>query len=133
MRLSPVAIEKIAVLRATARPGVLGAGAAGRLGRGRRLALRLGGRRGGWLARHWAMMLRTRVAATAARSRAGAPRYTSPPPHGQHRLTEEADRPRGARASREPALHLDDQDVLPPPAGRRRGRRRRRGRHRAPP
>ena len=60
------------------------------------------------------------------------PRYTSPPPHGQHPFTEEAHPPRRARAPREPPLHVDDQDLLPPPQaavarGRRRGRR-----HRAP-
>ena len=49
--------------------------------------------------------------------------------HGQHPLTEEADPARGARAAREPPLHVHDQDLLPPARGRRRrgpGRRRRR-------
>src|SRR3712207_9025611 len=54
-----------------------------------------------------------------------------PAPHGQHPFPEEAHPPFRARASREQALHVDDQDLLPPSRdGRVRGRRRqgRRGR-----
>ncbi|CAA9510748.1 MAG: SSU ribosomal protein S20p, partial [uncultured Solirubrobacteraceae bacterium] len=52
---------------------------------------------------------------------------------GQHSLTEEAHPPRRARAAREPPLHLDDQDVLPSPRGRRRRRGRDDRRRRLPP
>ena len=38
--------------------------------------------------------------------------------HGQHPLPEEADPALRARAPGEPPLHLDDQDLLPPPARR---------------
>ena len=63
-------------------------------------------------------------AARAARPSA-AVAATSSPPHGQHPFPEEAHPADRARAPREPPLHVDDPDLLPPPRGSgRRGRRR---------
>src|SRR3954453_3518364 len=113
MRESPVAAEKIAVLRAMPRPGrPVGGGCSGSSPKG---------------------------PGAVGSTLTGALSYGPPRPtpeafarHGQHRLPEEAHPPRPARAAREPPLHVDDQDVLPPPGGRRRRRRRREGRHRSP-
>ena len=56
----------------------------------------------------------------------GAGPLHCPAAHGQHSFPEEAHPPLRARAPREPPLHVDDQDLLPPPRGRGRRRRRRR-------
>src|SRR3954452_6889545 len=117
MRESPVAAEKIAVLRAMPRPGRTGGGEVG------------GGCSGS----------SPEGPGAVGSTLTGALSYGPPRPtpeafarHGQHRLPEEAHPPRPARAAREPPLHVDDQDVLPPLGGRRRRRRRHEGRHRSP-
>src|SRR5579871_553937 len=103
IRENPVATEKIAVFRATWPC----AGGASR-------------------------PARTVGAVKAAIVRPRAARAAASPCHGQHRLPEEADRARRARTPRKPPLHVCDQDVLPPPRGRRRRGRRGQGRERAP-
>src|SRR3954452_3400150 len=115
MRERPVAAEKIAVLRAMPRLGRPVGGEAGCSGSSPEGPGTVGS------------------AITGALSY-GPPR-ASPEAfarHGQHRLPEEADSPRSARAAGEPPLHVDDQDVLPPPRGRGGRRRGREGRYRSP-
>src|SRR5436190_21109424 len=105
----PVASEKIAVLRATAPPPGGGGGAGGSSPKASALADK----------------------AAIVRRCSGAPKFLealAAMSHGQHPLTEEAHPSLRARASGEPALHLDDQDVLPAPGGARARRRPRGGR-----
>src|SRR4051794_40236373 len=114
MRERPVAAEKIAVLRAMPRLVRPGGGV-------------------GWSGSSPEGPGAVGSAITGALSY-GPPRATPEAfaRHGQHRLPEEADPARPTRAPGEPPLHVDGQDVLPPPAGRGRRRRRRDGRRRLP-
>src|SRR5271166_1531251 len=103
-REMPVAIEKIAVLRAT-RPPPGGAGVAGSSAKASALADK-------------AAIVRRSAARPAGPGAGRGPR------HGKHPFSEEADPALRARALGEPPLHLDDQDLLPPSGSRRRERRR---------
>src|SRR3954451_21527298 len=117
MRESPVAAEKIAVLRAMPRPG-------------RPVGGEVGGGCSGSSPEGPGAVGSTLTGALSY----GPPRATPEAfaRHGQHRLPEEAHPPRRARAFGEPPLHVDDQDVFPPPAGRGRRKRRHEGRRRSP-
>src|SRR3954451_23682642 len=117
MRESPVAAEKIAVLRAMPRPGRTGGGEVG------------GGCSGSSPEGPGAVGSTLTGALSYGPPRATPEAFAR---HGQHRLPEEADPARPTRAPGEPPLHVDGQDVLPPPAGRGRRRRRRDGRRRLP-
>ena len=107
-REMPVAIEKIAVLRAPRCPE------RGGLRCARSLGLQA--------------LTDTGRYSTALR---GAPRAVCLGPqaslsHGQHRIPKEAHPALRARAPGEPPIHLGDQDLLPSPGGARQGERQRR-------
>src|SRR6185437_5701016 len=109
-REMPVAIEKIAVLRATLpeRGGSGGSSCSPALTDTGRYSTALRG----------APRQAARVASVLS--------------HGQHRIPKEAHPPLRARASGEPRIHLGDQDLLPSPGSARQGKRRRGHRGRAP-
>src|SRR5215211_1390839 len=98
MRLSPVAAEKIAVLSAILRRG--GTSSCGGSGGGS--GAPDSSRSDGGSTDKRRAIVRARRGPSAASLR-----------HGQHPLTDQAQRPLAPRAPGEPAVHVVDQDVLP--------------------
>src|ERR1700677_2406118 len=119
-RERPVRNEKIAVLWAIPRPPPPSPGGSGTTGSSPK----------GSALTDKAAIVRRPIEVSVGPASGPFPRAPFRTSHGQHPLPEEAHPALRARASREPSLHLDDQDVLPQPrvAGRRR-RHRRRGHH----